>query len=929
MKSNYSLRTWVLLLALAPSILLGVMLGGYFSNERIENLDHALKVQAMNIIEPLALASEAGFTYSNREHIKRIINMAHQRQSELVKSIAVFTEKNILHVTTSYHRDFELMRLPAPVRTLDKSEVQHIGTTMIVRSPIFSPDYDHSGPARTQDIIGYVSMDMNKEHVLLEQHKLAITTFVIILIGIQLNLFFSFKLVRGMTRPIQEMVTQMDAIRRGQLASRVEGETIGELEELRLGINGMAQTLGDYHREVQASVEQATSDMRQTIEQVEIQNIELDIAKRKAETASQIKTDFLANMSHELRTPLNGIIGFSRQLQKSQLHRSQRDYLRTIEHSASSLLNIINDILDLSKLEADKMAIEHLPFSVYECVEDSLTLLSTAAADKGLELVVDIDPNIPESLSGDAMRLGQILSNLVANAIKFTDEGVVRIQVEQLEQKGDRLSIKAQVHDSGIGISAAQQEKLFQAFNQADSSISRKYGGTGLGLVICRRLVKKMGGEIGFSSKPDVGSTFWFTLPLTTSPYAIRDLMPTELLQHKSVLLYQPLAQTRKVMEKALNHYQLAVTSCPDLDSFYEHINKQQSYDFIISACCETAMDKKQEPLAIQQLQALTPRLIITHGNQNLESIEPLMRNNADNLLAMPIVHKRLLQCLLYPNGEPSESHEAKSAPHDEPSSLYQTMAELRHAKVLAVDDNPSNLKLIKTLLEENVTEVVSVNSGTQAIRECREQAFDVIFMDIQMPGIDGLSATRIIRSNGLNQRTPIIAVTAHTLSEERHKYMQSGMDGYLAKPIMENELVASLSTWLAKGETESKLQLPCIDWKLALSQANNNAELAKEMIQMMLDDLPNAHTNIRRAMTHNDNSLAQQSVHRLHGAACYAGVVSMQRQCADIETQLKQGVTLATLEPEILQLLDEINKVESAAIELLQSQPQLESSRR
>lgn len=908
----------MLLLALAPTILVGLLLGSYFTFTRIHDLEETLVNQAIDIAEPLALATEPGFSSADRTQIKHIITAAQQKKSTLIKAIAVFTAQNINHVTTSYHREFELMRLKGPVSTLKQTQIEHIGNALIVRTPVLSHEHDFSEAPKPEHILGYVSMHLNKEHIMLAQHRSAVAAFIIVLLGVQLNLFFSFKLVRSVTRPISQMVDQVARIRKGELDARIDEELIGELNSLKLGINDMAMSLYDYHQEMQNSIDQATSDLRQTIEQIEIQNVELDIAKRKAETASQIKTDFLANMSHELRTPLNGIIGFTRQLQKTQLHRSQRDYLRTIENSARNLLTIINDILDLSKLEADKMTIEHLPFSLYECVEQAVDLLSPAAVDKRLELVVEMDPSIPESLCGDSMRIGQVISNLVANAIKFTDDGVVKVTLKAMNQEGEKLYIRGEIKDSGIGISTSQQEQLFQAFNQADSSITRRYGGTGLGLAICKRLVSKMGGQIGFSSTPRVGSTFWFSLPLTSSPYAIKDLMPAELLSGKRVLLYQPLDQTRQVMAAALAHYQLQVSAFTQPSQLEQQLNQEQSFDYAILAVDEF-YDSLRAGELLTRAQAISPRLILTHHNQDLSEIEGMLRRDQDCLMSLPVIHKQLIANMLYPGGQPAESSVPLASA--EPVEQAYVMSEPKaQGRVLAVDDNPSNLKLIKTLLEELVTEVVTVSSGNLAIRECRQREFDVIFMDIQMPGIDGLSATRVIRSVGQNRTTPIIAVTAHTLAEEKHKYLGSGMDDYLAKPIDEPALRSTLAHWMAKGHSDQKPAQLAIDWTLALAQANNDPALAQDMVRMLADSLPSAHQDIEAALSSNDTQAGLQSVHKLHGASCYAGVAPLQRQCADVETALKQGQTPEDLEPELLELLDEIIKVESAAAELLES---------
>lgn len=407
--TKYSLRSWVLVLALAPTILVGILLGSYFTINRFYELEDTLIEQGSNIIEPLAIASEVGLVGNDREATKRLLAAAQLNKSTLVKSIAIFDIQNQLFVTSHYHKDFEIMRYKEALSNLHKTEIEHVGDSLILRTPIFATAPPAAGAPVNFDIqtdngelLGYISVIINKERALLEQHRAAVAAFIIVLIGVQLNLLFTFRLVKNVTQPITEMVRVVAKIREGKLDARLEGNLIGELDLLKRGINAMAGSLSEYHDEMQQNIDQATSDLRETLEQIEIQNVELDLAKKRALEASRIKSEFLANMSHELRTPLNGVIGFARQLVKTPLHSSQVDYINTIERSATNLLAIINDILDFSKLEAGKMVLENMPFGLRETLGETITLISGSAQAKGLELVVDIAPNVPDNVNGDA-----------------------------------------------------------------------------------------------------------------------------------------------------------------------------------------------------------------------------------------------------------------------------------------------------------------------------------------------------------------------------------------------------------------------------------------------------------------------------------------------------------------------------------------------
>ncbi len=914
MMTSYRLRARVITLTLAPTLIIGLLLSAFFTSNRYNDLENQLITSGTDIIEPLAIASEYGMTQQSREAVRRLISYAHRKHSDIVRSIAVFDSQHELFVTSNFHPNFQSLTFDKnkPIPLLDS--IEHNGNLVILRSPILAEGQFPDANGRTlnsSQTLGYIALELDTSSLRLQQYQEIFAAFVVLLLGMGLSAFFAYRLMQDVTLPISRMVSVVDKIRRGHLDVRIEGKLHGELDTLKSGINAMAISLSEYHVEMQHSIDQATSDLRETLEQLEIQNIELDIAKKRAQEAARVKSEFLANMSHELRTPLNGVLGFARQMLKTQLTTNQADYLQTIERSAQSLLSIINDILDFSKLEAGKLLLENIPFDFQESLVEVANLQAPSAHEKGLEITLKVDPNIPTGIIGDPLRVQQILTNLVGNAIKFTERGNIDIIAELKEQHGNKVSIQFIVRDTGIGISERQQAQLFQAFSQADASISRRYGGTGLGLVITQNLVHQMGGEISLTSRLHQGSTFWFTLSFSATDLPVSHPLETAHLTGKTILLVEPNMQAAAILQQQLQQVGMVVDYQSELPNLSHH------YDALLLNLSPAQSCEQRELIEqIHHAQNIAQQVILALPSTELALAEQLTQQYSIHCLAKPIAPRKLWQVM-----EPKDGFQLGV-------NLTDTQNDKLALKVMAVDDNPANLKLIAALLNEQVEQVSTCSSGLEAVQHAQRQAFDVILMDIQMPHMDGLTAAAKIKQTELNNNTPVIAVTAHAIAGERDRLIAAGMDDYLSKPIEEHVLHQALVHWnpYTQAGTVEKIDLPnedltpiqasdnhsTIDWELALKQAANKPDLAQEMLHMLVAFIPQVDQFIEQAIAqpeeHYDELLT--IIHKLHGSCSYCGVPKLRSLCATIEQALRSQAPLGEIEPELFELQDEMEKV-------------------
>lgn len=888
----------LLLLGFLPTALIGLALAAYFMQARIADLDRNLAMRGELIARELAAAVASAITADDRLVLRDLADTALQEDD--VIEVGIFDRQGRALVSR---------------KNPPKEDGEQAEDRLAQIAPVLARHLPDGAQAAVEaGTLGSVRLVLSRSGTCQRQRRETILFGLLILLGgLVVSALLARRMARKISDPVVALTLAVHELSNGNMDARAESKAEAELAYLQAGFNAMAAELKKNRDSLESQVHLATCRLQEALDALEKRNLELESARRLAEVQTELKSRFLAQMSHEIRTPMNGIVGFAELLEKTPLAEEQAEKLGLITRSAKNLLSILNDILDLSKLEAGKISLNLQSFALRPCLEDTVALLSAKAAQPPIVLWVADD--VPRAIEGDPVRLQQVVANLLGNALKFTACGKIVIRVRLLAKPGQGRLLFS-VSDSGSGIPLQDIAKLFSPFLQLGECATTAEKGAGLGLSIAKNIVESMGGKIHLASRLGKGTSLWFDLPLAR---AVAQETGTPPVCHARVGLVEADRLFRLALAGQLRSLGVRVEACATEDEFIGRFATADPPPTVLYGFS----------LRREKANAALPRWLAWCETRQIKLL--LLFPCCERRL-VGFYRKRGMACLFHPLRSetlakaiglvatatgPGQSVPASPAPPPAGAGL----------RLLVADDNEINRLLLRAQLKGLAADIVEACNGQEALERLRGQCFDLVFLDLQMPLMSGPQVLRELRGHpGPNRHAPVIAITAFAAPGQREAILRDGFADCLIKPILQEQLTGLVNAWLDGGNRPAGQDIeppPVADSYASaiLEKTGGNRELARLIAGKLFAELPQMLRQVAIALGEQDREAAQQAVHKLNGAAGFAGLDGIRHAAASLEAALGEeadGEILEILRQDLAQAIEGFLSQEGAILDQL-----------
>jgi len=879
----------ILIITLIPVFLIDLFFTYTHIESSIEEASKLLQSKGQIIARQIAGASEFNLFTGNDSQIEYLLQQSVDTNNIVLASVYdqqgnLIAESRSAAFQQSATADYFYYRQPILSHSIELSDV-------------FAPDFDDVGQSNG---LGWVHLYISRQQLQLTTRRIIIDSIVFFVTILFMALMLTTLISRRITQPIFRLMKHLKYVETGELGKTINPIEANEIGAVQQGFNQMTHSLLINRRHLNRRIQQATQQLNEAITDLESKNRELGFARDAAQNANQSKSEFIANMSHEIRTPINAIKGFISLLSQSKLDQAQQRYVDIVLKSTGDLTKIVNEVLDFSKLESGKLHIVDEEFDLYEVIEQTRDILFINVLIKNIDLNLIIYSDTPRRVLGDKLRLKQILLNLIGNAIKFTDQGRVLIKVSLADTDNEQAEIEIAVEDTGIGISEQDQQILFQAFSQVESSATRRFTGTGLGLVISKNLATLMGGDIIMQSSPGEGSKFTLRLPFECTT-KIEAEAATGADVAKALILGADnfcLMEARTLFDRAGVSTECSlVDNSKGVEPVIHCIQLNLAYiDLLVFDLRHLDIDLEE---VLDREMADAVRIILLHYDQAIELPPKLRQTEFISVISTSQAISQLL---------------AGDTPLTLTKDDSRTQAETHRKSVLLVDDNEINLKLASELISLWGHDVTPANHGNKALELFNSRTFDLVILDIQMPDIDGVTLLHMMRSQKPNEQTLFVALTANVLNDEAGRLIELGFDYFLGKPVDEDKfrtLLASdpLRQHAGSASSSAKESDCSVDYARSLALAADNESLLRQIFEILRRDIPDQQIQLTSALAQLDHDKLAAIAHKLHGVTCYASLPRLRRKVLGFQQRLARDSNMP-LEHSVQELNEELDAV-------------------